>query len=226
MKNIFIVTSCIRTDQGSVNVQDRFNQTIKTFDSIRQKVPGAFIFFCDNSPIALEESDKQLIITKVDAYFDMTNDEMAQTINKMNVHIAKGMGEGYMLYQSMQALKQHINFQTESGRVYKMGGRCVLEENFDITEHEKEIGKYVFKKRVPSWMGEGHFLLDTRLYSWCFSLVDEYSNLLSEVNPQTILNGIDTEHTHFINIPKDKLVEKDKLNVGCIVALTGEYVSD
>jgi hypothetical protein len=225
--NIFIVTSCIKTNHGSVNVEERFNQTLKTFDSIRAKVPDAFIFFVDNSKTPFTEEEMNIIKPKIDAFLPLHEDEIAQKINDIqSVHIAKGLGEGFMLYAAMASLKEVMDFSNKTGRLFKVTGRGVLEDDFDITRYDDLQGKYAFKTRVPSWRGGDHYLLDTRMYSWCFSLVDEYMDILSHKNSSYILNDIDTEHAHFINIPKDKLVEFNKIHVGCIVALTGQYVSD
>jgi len=225
--NIFIVPSCVRTNQGSVNVEDRFNQTLKTFDTIREKVPEAFIVFVDNSKTPFTPEEHEIISPKINMFLGLHEDESAQKINDYhNIHVAKGMGEGYMLFFAMNVLKNHFDFSNQTGRIFKIGGRCLLEEGFDINRYNDLEGKYTFKTRVPSWRGDGHFLLDTRMYSWSFSLVEEYLEILRNKNPQYILNGIDTEHAHFINIPRDKLVEFDKIHVGCIVALTGSYVSD
>jgi hypothetical protein len=38
--------------------------------------------------------------------------------------------------------------------------------------------------------------------------------------------GLDTEHCHFLNVPKDKLIEVDMLNVGTTIARTGDYMLD
>jgi hypothetical protein len=225
--NIFIIPSCIRTGHGAVIVEERFNQTIKTFDTIRQKVSDAFIVFVDNSKIPFTAEELELIKPKINSFLPLHDNENAQKINDIpNVHIAKGMGEGYMLYCAMESLKQYIDFSKVTGRMFKVGGRCVLEDEFDITRYDNLYGKYTFKTRKPSWRNDCESLLDTRMYSWCFTLIDEYQDIIANKNPNYILKNIDTEHAHYINIPKDKLVEFDKIHVGCIVALTGNYVSD
>ena len=48
-------------------------------------------------------------------------------------------------------------------------------------------------------------------------MTDEYFSILNK-NMQLINQGLDTEHAHFINVPKEKLLEFDVLNVGCYVA--------
>jgi hypothetical protein len=38
--------------------------------------------------------------------------------------------------------------------------------------------------------------------------------------------GLDTEHSHLINVPSEKLLEYDMLNVGCVMAANGQYMHD
>jgi hypothetical protein len=63
------------------------------------------------------------------------------------------------------------------------------------------------------------------MFSWCTSLVDEYEQILQN-NFQLLNIGLDTEHCHFLNIPKDKLLEFDMMNVGMMVARNGDYMLD
>jgi hypothetical protein len=231
--NVFIVPSCIKTEHGLVDVKTRFNETIKTFDSIRENMPDALIVFIDNSKTTFTETEHTTIRNKVNMFISLHNDLTAQQFNIIpSVRIAKSAGETYMLISALKILKNHIDFKKEKGRVFKIGGRCILEKSFDISHYEHLDGKYVFKTRVPSWLGQNFYYLDTRLYSWCFSLVDEYLDILENknlkliLNEKLILNDIDTEHSHFINIEKEKLIEFNKIHVGCVIASTGNYISE
>lgn len=225
--NIFIVPSCIKSNRSSVSIEQRFNQTIETFKSIREKDPEAYIFFSDSSPSPLSEEQIATINSNVDFFMNLHSDGYAQELNNINnVHIAKNLGETYILYVSLQQLKTMFDFSKLHGRIFKMGGRCIFENEFDIKRYAEHEGKYTFKKRKESWRGVGQYLIDTRMYSWCFSLIDEYIDILKTKNPPYLVQNIDTEHAHFLTIPQDKLVEFDKIHVGCVVALTGEYISD
>jgi len=103
-----------------------------------------------------------------------------------------------------------------------------LLDGFTIDDYKDTEGKYVFKKRTKSWMDESiqkeynsPYILETLLYSWSLSLVDEYLDILDK-NVEYMIKGamhrFDTEHAHFCNIPKDKLLEFDKMNAGGHVA--------
>jgi hypothetical protein len=110
-------------------------------------------------------------------------------------------------------------------RIYKFSGRTTLDDSFDTYDHA-HFGKYVFKKRMPTWLqGERAEiftdLLITRLFSFCPSLIDDYF-VVCRRNLQVILEtGVDTEHAHFFNIDPNKLIELDTIHCRGTVAGTG-----
>ena len=229
MKDIFIVTSCMQPLFGVVNHEDRYQQTVKTFDSVRKRVPDALILFIDSSVFPIEPNKLETIKSKVDIFLDFSGDKQAQEINS---RMLKSVGENYLLLNSIMHLKTKYDFPNMTGRMYKLGGRVELMDNFTTDDYKDTYGKFVFKKRLNSWMDpeiqkrfNSTHILETRLYSWCFSLVDEYIQVIYK-NFELFNQGLDTEHSHLLNIPSEKLLEFDMLNVGCVMALNGQYMLD
>lgn len=227
--NVFLVTSCIRTHVGDIPFEDRYIQTIKTFDSIREQAKDSIIIFCDSSVNGLNEEQKNTILPKVDHFIDLSPDATAQQINQLGLR-AKSLGETYGLITSIKFAKENLDLN-QNGRMFKLGGRCELTKNFTLKDYDNTEGKYVFKNRVVSWMdpeiqqrfGSTH-ILETRLYSWCFSLIDEYYTILHK-NFELINNGFDTEHSHFLNIPKDKLLEFETMHLTAFIS-GGNYFKE
>lgn len=228
--NVFIVPSCIKSIVGKINYQDRYEQTLKTFDTIRRQVKDSVIFFCDSSIGGLEDEHKQIIQSKVDYFLDFSNDETARNINDKGL---KSIGESYLLTNGINYAKTVLNLN-QNGRMFKLGGRCELLEEFTMDDYKDADGKFVFKKRLDSWKDEptkeyfgATHLLETRLYSWNLNMTDEYLHILYK-NFELLNQGLDTEHSHFVNVPKDKLLEFDILNVGCWVAgyTSSYYIKD
>jgi hypothetical protein len=230
MKNIFLVTSCMQPTFGVINLEDRYKQTLETFESIRNKTEESFIMFTDSSVTPIEQSKIDNIKSKVDVYLDLSKDQQAQQFNTHEQ--LKSFGENFLLLSSINYLKKEYNFADMKGRMFKLGGRSKLQDNFNMRDYDNTEGKFIFKKRLNSWMpvevqkqfGSTH-ILETRMYSWCFSLVDEYEQIILK-NFGTMNKGLDTEHCHFLNVPKDKLIEVDMLNVGTTIARTGDYMLD
>lgn len=226
--NIFLVTSCIKPTVGIINFEDRYKQTLETFDSIKLKDPDALIVFSDSSVYPLSENEQSTINSKINIGINFSDDENCKWINS---HGLKSHGENYMLLKTIEHLKTIYDFKNLSGRMFKLGGRAKLQSEFDIKNHDQP-GKYIFKKRLNSWMpkdiqekyGSTH-ILETRLYSWCFSLVDDYVNVIIE-NFKTFDFGLDTEHSHMLHIDSTKLIEHDMLNCEMIMALNGQIMND
>lgn len=220
MKSLFIVTSCIKPITSTISAEDRYKQTLETFDSVRKMVPDAVIFFADGSYHELTEDEREELSSKVDLFLNFSKDKNTQEFNKFAL---KSHGECYMLLNTLIHLKDNA-ILPEIKRVFKLGGRCKLTDKFNIKDYDNTEGKYVFKKRVNSWMdkniqesyGSPH-ILETRLYSWSSSLIDDYINVLKQ-NFELFKQGLDTEHSHFINIDKSKLLEFDYVNCECVVA--------
>lgn len=222
--NIFIVPSCIRSLIGKLSFEDRYRLTFDTFSSIRKYVPDSIIIFCDSSIGGLSEEQKNELSSKVDFYLDYSNDPYAQEFNQRG---QKSFGEIYLLQNGILFAKKHLDLN-QPGRMFKLGARYILLEGFTMDDYKDAEGKYVFRRRTKSWMDEAiqkefdsPYILETLLYSWSFSLVDEYLDVLHK-NVEYMIRGaihrFDTEHAHFFNIPKDKLLEFDKLNAGGHVA--------
>lgn len=230
MKNIFLVTSCMQPKFGVISMEDRYKQTLETFESIRNKAEDSFILFTDSSPIPIEQYKWDVINSKVDMVLDLSKDEQVQQFNAHEQ--LKSFGENNLLLRSIGFLKTKYDFNKMEGRMFKLGGRGKLLDSFNIRDYDNTHGKFIFKKRLASWMppeiqnrfGSTH-ILETRCYSWCLSLVDEYEQIIIK-NFQLLNNGLDTEHCHFLNIPKDKLLEFNMMNVGMIVARNGDYMFD
>lgn len=230
MLNIFIVPSTIQPLYGVVSYEDRFTQTMDTVNSIKDRVKNDFkIVLADSSAKKLSADKIDLIQKSVDVFLDFSDDETCQAFNK---HWLKSQGENYLLYNAISIMKQSHDLYNTEGRMYKLGGRCKLLENFNIQDHTNLKDKYVFKKRLDTWrtleqqkVHNSTHLLETRLYSWPFSFADDYLNIIKK-NFDLFNDGLDTEHAHFINVPKTHLHEYDKLNVGCIIAASGQYIED
>lgn len=229
--NIFIIPSCIKSKLGMINHDERFEQTLKTFETVRKQVPNSIIVFCDSSIGGLEDQKRFKLRDNVDFYLDYSGDETAQEINEKKL---KSHGETYLLQKAIDFAKTKIDLEKETGRMFKLGGRCELLDEFTMDDYADADGKFVFKKRTESWMektvqlrNNSTHTLQTRLYSWSLSMTDEYLSIL-EKNVPLLNSGLDTEHAHFVNIPKDKLLEFDVLNVGCYVAGYTEsyYIKD
>ena len=171
----------------------------------------------------MSDSEKQKISSLCNAYLDMSDEPNTRycAINGLKSH-----GENCLMFATILTIKQNPQLSkilNETKRIFKFSARSELDDNFDITQYDNLFGKYVFKKRIPTWTnnvvhGADHLFI-TRMFSFCPSLLDSYLLVLQN-NLNLLSNGVqDTEHAHFVNIPKEYLIEFETL--GCWGWLAG-----
>lgn len=219
-KNLFIVTSALKPLQSPFSDGERFQQTCDGLRSIRKILPDAIIVTSDVSIRPLSELEKISIAEKSNYFIDMSQDKIVLDLSNRGL---KSMAENVLLFNTLQTLRHNPNtakMMSSVKRIFKFSGRSILKDSFDITEYDNLFGKFVFKKRIPTWMNPSVVsdLLITRLYSFCPSLIDVYLNVIQD-NIKLIQRGLDTEHAHFANIPKEYLTEFDELH--CFGWLSG-----
>lgn len=211
-KNLFIVTSSVKPAIGAFTDDQRFQQTIDSLGSIREKVPDAIIVTSDVSIRPLSPLERTAIAEKSNFFIDMSQEPNTLELSQMG---AKSHAENMLLYHTIMTLKaapETSKMMNSIKRIFKYSGRTILEDSFDIKEYDNMFGKFVFKKRIPTWMNPPKVsdLFITRLFSFCPSLIDTYIQVIGKNLP--LLNEMDTEHAHFANIPDKHLVEFDKIH--------------
>ena len=218
--NVFIVTSALLTQAGVFNTMQRFNDTLDTLKSIREKDPTAMIFLADISVAPLGG-----MIDELQEYCKVVSFNDHHAVKMFSSHGMKSHGETVILMEMLNFIKRQ---GIVCDRIFKLSGRYVLDDSFDISYYTDKQGHYVFKRRNETWMnpvvsGATH-CLDTRLFSLCSSLADDYFEILQK--NLNILGQLDTEHVHFLHIPEDKLIEVDRVYCTGMIARTGELVRD
>ena len=222
-KNLFIVTSALKTDIGIVNAEKRLLQTIETLENLKNKMPDAMVLLVDGSPYDIDENIKK----KIGEYCQAIWFNQHPDIYAMASSGRKSEAEIIMMFHTLLKIKQSKSIH-EIKRIFKYSARTVLENDFDIKEYDNLFGKYVFKKAIPSWMSPERktnitdHLYITRFYSFCPSLLDNYLQTLQPILNNVIQHSIDTEHSHYLCLDKRYVIEFDRTKCAGIVAGSGE----
>lgn len=244
-KYTILLTSAVYSNYGIYTPQQRIQQTLETAQSARKYVPDATIILVDNSKVDVQKDTSEefaALLDTVDYYIDNSDDPDIKYFheNVSNYDIGKNSMEALGLVKAMLYIKDDPEMKDivdKSKRIFKLSGRYVLTEKFDMSAHDnkKTKDKFVFKKRQPSWIpqtdtGVDH-LLQTRLYSFTPGMFEETTELFGNIiqnmfNTYNQQKYIDVEHSMAKFIPKDKLVELDTVGLQGNIAPNGMMIID
>ena len=215
MSNLFIVTSAINSFRSVIPIETRFQQTLETLESIRNKVSDSIIVLAESSPDPVSDTVLQEISKKVD--YLLTNSNIPDII-QLGKQGLQSPAEAYSLFVTLDIIEK-LNLPNVT-RVFKLTGRGCLTDDFHLEDHNLP-GKYLFKRRVDSWMSKEIQLVDTRIYSFCSSLIQETKEMMKNIVNHSLQTGRDLEHCVFEMIDKQKLEERDVMGFKCQISSTG-----
>ena len=228
-KDLFIVTSALRTSIGVIDDDTRIKQTIEGLKSLRKKVPDAIILWVDASSRMVDEATMAQVAQYSDRSISFFGDEDLMSLANAGL---KSQAEITLLFKTLGIIKQHPELQKMMAsvrRVFKLSGRTNILEGYDPKAYDNLYGKYVFKTRIPSWLpkhqqveSDCDHLYITRMYSFCVSLIDNYLHILPEIYRTVNEFGVDTEHAHFGNTDKNLVVEFENLYCEGVLAGNGQ----
>lgn len=231
----FIVTSTVNASliKDGINVIDnnvRFDQTIETLKSIRKKVDNAKIVFIDNSLIPLTQQQKDQIISFVDFFEQIEHNLFTTFCNEVG---SKGLGEVYMMERALKIIEEN---NIIGKRIFKFSGRYKFADSFDISFYDSPDLYFKYTHKVNLWAySTDNFVshtdhaiyFETRLWSFCYTLLSEYKQILKNMfrtmienygNPQCNL-----EMCHWSFIPHKKLYEIKTAHIEGYTADNGIY---
>lgn len=245
MKNIVLLTSAVYSNYGIYTPEQRIEQTLATAKSAKERIPGAVIILIDNSKVDVQNDDSAAfneLIDTVDYYIDNSDDADIQHFHNHveNYDVGKNAMEALGIIKALTYIKTDETIMkdvSESTRIFKLSGRYIVTDKFDIKafDNPNTEDKYVFKRRQASWIPVTDtgvdFLLQTRLYSFTPSLLEETTSLFQKIieNMFGTFNQqkyIDVEHSMAKFIPADKLVELDTVGLQGNIAPNGMLVID
>jgi len=219
----FIVLSTINTTLGKIDTSTRFAQTLDTLNSIRDKVPNSKIVFIDNSIDSLTSEQTAILKSQVDVFKAIDHNLFTLAANYNGL---KGEGELYLMYEAIKLIKQH---NLISNRIFKISGRYFLNKYFNIEYYLNPdyYNKYIFKINVwdVSWDNfitkKTVIYFETRLWSFCSSLLNEYERLMPIIFNYMIKIEDNLEMSLYSLLDHNKIVEFDVIGVTGISADTG-----
>ena len=196
MSKYTIVVACaLYSDYGIYTPQQRIAQTLETVDSIRKYIPNSTILLIDNSKIDVQNDNStelNQLLDAVDYYFDNSEDPDIQYFhnNVSNYDVGKNSMETLgtlKVFKHILEDQEVLDVIKNSNRVFKLSGRYVITDQFDLTKFDNEFtkDKYVFKKAAKAWIPEADTgvttLLQTRFFAFDPSLLEDTVTLYRQI---------------------------------------------
>lgn len=169
--NLVIVTSVIHTTNKPLTYssvrsvftpEDRINQTINTFKTIREKIPNSFIVLVEGS--SLENNEKNNLVSNVDAFFQ------CKDLENINSSL-KGLGETSMVREFLNSdIFKKISNENIIITTTKITGRYYLNDNYSF--NNMPLDKITLKMEGEDWHVTSSYRIGTNLINIYISELD------------------------------------------------------
>lgn len=226
--NWFLVTSAINTKYGAFSQEERFNQTIETAKSIKNRIDNVKIILLEGAENPLIQTQMDILNEYYNNIVDFNSESTVSTIHSLHQEdvVVKSPLEVFMLMNAC------INLPIqENDRVFKISGRYELSDNFDFEQHNHP-GKYTFKTKELAERYTGlDYQYKTRLYSFCGSLKQQvilnYSKIFEHITDVfSVGEFIDVEHTMYKILNQDNVVEMSPIGLKGLAAVDKNIIDE
>lgn len=255
MKFLFLVGSALKHFQedkfSAYDEEQRFNQTLETIECIRNKVPESYVvlFECSSKPI--DEKQRDTLKEKSDLFLEFYKEPVLKQIYENLeerpelITYGKSLLETRGLLNTLYAIKQH-NLFTDSQRVFKLTGRYLLNDDFDIQDYQSKFseGKYIVKKydylleegesfnesnleNVYAYLYGAKGMMITGLWSFDRMLFNDAVEALEKAftymeKMMQFTSGTDVEHSLYRFIDKKNIISVPNLGLTMVKGMSGE----
>lgn len=255
MKFLFLVGSALKHFQESefsaFTEQQRFEQTLETIRCVREKVPTSYIILFECSYASISKKHKEILQEKCDLCLNFSNEPVIQAIyeNIENrpelITYGKSLLETRGLLNTLHYIREN-NVFSDSQRVFKLTGRYLLNEHFDINDYKSKFleERYVIKRyeylpqeaenydekeleNVYSYLYGAQGMMVTGLWSFDRMLFNEITETLEKtfVYLEKMLQftaGTDVEHSLYRFLNKKNIITIPNLGLTTIKGMNGE----
>ena len=251
-KFLFLVGSALNHFNAehisAFTTEERFEQTLDTIKSIKDKVPDAYILIYEGSETSIKQEYKDKFIELSDLFIECGDDPYMKSLYE-NVHrdpnkftFVKSMLECRCLQITLNYMMKH-NIFSDVTRVFKLSGRYKLNDYFDIEDYKSKflMNKYVMKYYDYEERFKDMNDIYTTLYGckgsivtglWSFDrfLFNDIFNVLEKSfqymeRAIQLTAGIDIEHSFYHFIERDSILNVPVLGFDLFKGMSGENYS-
>lgn len=256
MKFLFLIGSALKHFQqdkfSEYSEQQRFEQTLKTIESVREKVPESYIVLFECSSSSISEKHKDVFRDKCDLFLEFYDEpvlkQIYENIEKRPelITYGKSLLETRGLLNSLYFIAQN-NLFSDSQRIFKLSGRYLLNEDFNIDDYKSRFleDRYVIKKyeylkeemnnykpeekmdNVYAYLYGAEGMMVTGLWSFDRMLFPEIVKSLENafIYMERMIQytaGTDIEHALYRFLNKKNVVSTNNLGLTAVKGMNGE----
>lgn len=185
--------------------EERAEQTLRTIESVRQKVPGARVVLIE---AGLQENLPYNLAQKADKYIYLGNKKIVRWACDSTF---KSLGESFMLLYA-------VKYTGDYDFYFKISGRYFLDENFDINAWKQGQFVLYFRPDLDEY-------ISTRLYGFRKEMKKEWKYALIKGLPFSLI-GYAIENTLAKFIPKKYVYRISKMGVTGIGASLNDIMKE
>ena len=222
MQNLVLICSIIKTPNIPLSYtetrsiyshEERFEQTKKTIQSIKKKIPNSKIFIVECSELHDEQNN---YLKKNSDYFLNLIDQKEKVQNIYS--ISKALGEGTMTIEAINYIQQN-NIEYEN--LFKITGRYWLSEYFTYSNFENnDIMVHYIQNDINNAC--------TSLYKLNKMNVVDFQNFLihnKDFMYQCI--GYEVLFAKFLQLPKkNKVIHMNKIGINGLISVSGDLIDN
>jgi hypothetical protein len=251
-KFLFLVGSALNHFQGNdfsvFSAEQRFQQTLETIQSIKEKDPDAYICIYEGSETPIDEQYRNKFLEISNLFLECYNDSVIKVLYE-NLHrdpVKITYGKSMLECRCIQIVLKHLaehNMFSDVQRIFKLTGRYMLNDEFDIQDYQSKLltNKYVLKVYDYENRFENPENIYNNLYGckgsvmtgmWSFDkfLFNDVMEVLQrsfEYMEKAIQYtcGIDIEHSLYHFIDRNKILNVPVLGVNVIKGMSKEIYS-
>lgn len=222
MNNLVLITSVIctpNTPLSYINTRsvyshnERFEQTKKTIESVKQKIPNSKILLVECSE--LNKEYEEYFLNNVDYFINLINEP--QKVKNIYSR-SKSLGEGTITIEAINYIKNNnILFDN----FFKISGRYWLSENFNYTN-------FVNEDIIVHNIHNNKNNTCTSLYKLnkC-NIIDFYNFLISNIKLMFECIGYEVLFAIFLNLPKkNKVIHLNKIGIKGYISVSNDFIDN
>jgi hypothetical protein len=255
MKFLFLVGSALKHFQedkfSAYDEQQRFEQTLETIECIRKKVPNSYVVLFECSSKSIDEKQKDILKEKTDLFLEFCEEPVLKAIYENLeerpelITYGKSLLETRGLLNTLYVIQKH-NIFNDSQRVFKLTGRYLLNDDFDIQDYESKFleGKYIVKRYeylsqetenynekelenvyaylygAKGMMVTGLWSFDRMLFTDTIEALERAFTYMEKMIQFTA--GTDVEHSLYRFINKKNIIDIPNLGLTMVKGMSGE----